>query len=171
MNLSYDLIADLPVFLAYSLEIEKEAAERLRLFAARMQAEGQPTLAATFERLATFSEQHANEVQAICKRKEIPLSAAEGVAAETASESPGLDEADTSMTVGETVKTMLTQERASAEFYAEVAKRTLNPEIRRFALQFAEEENEHARALEEWLNGAGRESFRNESLNSGEPRL
>ena len=155
MNVSYNLLADLPAFLAYSLELEKEAAERLRQFAARMEVHEEPALAATFDRLAAFSEQHAQEVQDICKNRDIPLCAAGGLTDEIVPETTESLQADTAMTVREAVAAMLTQEGASADFYADVARRTVTPEIREFALEFAEEENEHARALEKWLNGSG----------------
>ena len=153
MTVTYNLIADLPVFLAYSLELEKEAAERLSQFSLIMEKNKQPDLAETFKRLAKFSEDHANEVEKICEKRNIPLSAANNSDADNR-ESPETfhyDDAGFSMTTREAVQTMLVQEKASADFYAEVARRTVNPEIREFALTFAREEREHAEALEKWL--------------------
>ena len=154
MTVTYNLISDLPVFLAYSLELEKEAAERLSQFSSIMEKNKQPDLAETFKRLAKFSEDHANEVANICKKRSIPLSPASNfdAAEQESPETFQYDDAGFSMTTREAVETMLTQEKASADFYAEVANRTVNPEIREFALTFAREEREHAEALEDWLN-------------------
>lgn len=151
--MKHDPLTELPAFLAYSLELEKESAERLREFSAIMRTHNQHELAETFERLAHYSDKHAAEVEAICGDRELPEIPAwefDWPGAEPPEtcryESLGYD-----MSVRQALEAMLAQERDSAAFYQSVADRSGNDEIRDYAAQFAQEEREHAAALESWL--------------------
>ena len=149
----YDPIIELPVFLAYSLEMERESAERLREFSDIMRAHNQQSLAEAFEQLATYSDKHAREISQICKGKNLPTIPAwafewpEDQPPETAH----YEDISYLMSTRDALEAMLEQEQASAAFYADVADRTPNDEIKYFAREFAEEEREHARALMLWL--------------------
>lgn len=149
----YDPLIELPVFLAYSLELERESAERLREFSAIMEAHNQRGLAATFNELASYSDKHAAEVETICRNRSLP-----GIRAwefdwpdNEPPETYQYNGVSYEMSTRQALETMLAQERESAAFYQDVADRTPVSDIRGYALAFAEEEREHARALELWL--------------------
>ena len=155
--MNYDPLSDLSVFLAYSLELEQESAERLREFAGIMEAHHQDTLARTFTELAVYSDRHAAEVARICSSHNLPaLKPWEfDWPGDEPPETSGYDAVSYEMTVRQALEAMLEQEQGSAEFYADVAIRTTNAEIREYAMNFAAEEREHARALEQWLKKLG----------------
>lgn len=152
--MTYDLISDLRVFLAYSLEMEKEAVERLLEYAQVMEKLNHRELAKTLSQLATFSQEHAEEIEELGKDLQLPLITTAEIKPDT-NHSPETftpDTGPTTMTTREAVETMLLQEEESASFYSEVANRTINPQIRKFALLFAKEEQEHAHSLATWLH-------------------
>ena len=152
--MTFDLITDLRVFLAYSLEMEKEAAERLQKYSQMMEKLNHRQLAKTISELATFSQQHAEEIEELGKDLQLSLVATADInpGTEHSPETFNPENSTTTMSSREAVKTMLSQEQESADFYAEVASRTTHPQIRKFALLFAKEEKEHAATLETWLH-------------------
>ena len=128
--MNQDLISDLPLFLAHSLELERESAERLREFADTMRHHQQHALAQLFAELAGYSDLHAQEIAAICEGHKLPrLKAWEFTW-------PGEE------------PPMIDQENAAADFYAAVAAQSSDAEIVKHAAAFAQEEREHASLLQ-----------------------
>lgn len=145
-----DLISDLPLFLAHSLELERESAERLREFADTMRHHQQQALADLFAELAGYSDLHAREIAAICEGHSLPrLKAWEFTW-------PDAEPPETSayaslryeMLPETALGLMIEQESAAADFYAAVAAQSADTEIVKHASEFAEEEREHARLLQ-----------------------
>ena len=144
---------DLPTFLAYSLVVELESAERLRELAEVMAEHHRPEIEQLLLRLADYSDKHGEEVQTICG--DIPLPELHPWAFEW----PGAEPPETfdyaalryEMTPRQLLEVALELERNSAEFYAEIARRATDPEIRQHADNFAEEELSHADALVAWM--------------------
>tara|TARA_R110002110_G_scaffold111137_2_gene276819 strand:+ start:14323 stop:14850 length:528 start_codon:yes stop_codon:yes gene_type:complete len=145
-----DLISDLPLFLAHSLELERESAERLREFADTMRHHQQHALAQLFAELAGYSDLHAQEIAAICEGHKLPrLKAWEFTW-------PGDEPPETSAYAGlryemqpqTALRLMIDQENAAADFYAAVAAQSSDAEIVKHAAEFAQEEREHASLLQ-----------------------
>jgi hypothetical protein len=62
----------LPVFLAYSVVMEEEAADRHDELADVMDVHNNPDVAATFRKLAHYSRLHAQEIRDESKGLELP---------------------------------------------------------------------------------------------------
>ena len=148
-----DPVNDLATFLAHSLALERESAERLREFANTMRGHNQHELADTFEQLAGYSDLHAAEVETICGDRKLPVMQAWEFAWPDleAPETCQYDNVRYDMSKQEAIEILLAQEEASAAFYSDVARRTRDEAIRDFARAFAAEEQEHARALTQWM--------------------
>ena len=148
-----ELITNLPLFLAHSLELEQESAERLREFADTMRHHQQGELAALFDELAAFSDLHTQEIAAVCEGIDLPrLNPWEFVWPGTeAPETSGYASLRYEMQPEEALRLMAAQEGAAADFYADVAARSPDPEIVKHAAEFAREEREHEALLLERL--------------------
>lgn len=144
------LTSDLGFFLAHSLELESESAERLREVAHVMHAHRQEPLAALFEELAVHSDQHAAEVRAICDEHDLPeLTAWEyDWPANEPPETAAYDTVSYESSPREALQAMITLETNARDFYQSVADMTQDETIRKYAALFATEEAEHARLLE-----------------------
>ena len=154
-----DLITDLSLFLAHSLELEQESAERLREFADTMRHHRQQALAALFDELATYSDLHAQEVAAICASHDLPRLKPWEFAwpDEEPPETGAYADLRYEMQPETALGLMIRQETAAADFYADVAARSTDPEIVKYAAEFAAEEREHARLLQARLTTLQRE--------------
>ena len=147
-------LEQLPVFLAYSLYLEQESAERLHELADVMLRHNRRELHSLLVKLAFYSEQHADEVQAICGDTPLPelhpweYEWPDMEPPETA----GYDSLGYEMTTRQLLEQALQLEQGAAEFYAGMASRSASEEIIRHAREFAAEEREHAAALEVWLD-------------------
>jgi rubrerythrin len=148
-----DVLSDLPLFLAHSLELEQESAERLREFADTMRHHQQAELAALFDELAAFSDLHTQEIAAVCEGIELPrLKPWEFKWPDNeAPETSAYADLHYEMQPEEALRLMAAQEGAAADFYADVAARSPDPEIVKHAAEFAKEERQHAALLHERL--------------------
>ncbi len=145
-----ELVSDLRLFLAHSLELEQESAERLREFADTMRHHQQRALAELFDELATYSDLHAREVAAICEGHSLPhLKPWEFTwPDEEPPETGAYARLRYEMRPETALRLMIEQESAAADFYADVAARSADPEIVKYAAEFAAEEREHASLLQ-----------------------
>jgi rubrerythrin len=146
------ILEELPVFLAHALELETDSAERLREFAGMLEQHHQHELAVLFTELAVFSDKHAEEVAQICSEHALPVLTAWEFAWPDAEapETCTYDAVRYEMTAADALRSMLAQEVAAADFYADIASRSQHAEIRRYAAMFAEEEREHVVLLQAW---------------------
>lgn len=146
-------LEQLPVFLAYSLYLEQESAERLHELADVMLRHNRQELHSLLVKLALYSEQHADEVQAICGDTPLPelhpweYEWPDMEPPETA----GYDSLSYETTTRELLELALQLEQNAADFYDGIASHSTNKEITHHAREFAAEEREHAAALEAWL--------------------
>lgn len=146
-------IADVGEFLAHALELETEAAERYRELADSMEVHHNPQVAELFQRMAEYSDRHAEEVRARTQGLEIPAIAPwdfkwdcpEGP------ESPCSDEVNYLMTPRQALELARHNEIRGRDFYARVAAETPDRAVRLIADEMAEEESEHVRLLEQWI--------------------
>jgi rubrerythrin len=145
---------DLRLFLSHAVALEGDAAERYHELTEALDVHNNAEVADLFRRMEHFSNLHLAEAR---DRAE----AAGGVirikpwefewADEEAPESAAVDAAHYMMTPHHALKLALSAEKNAFHFYDDVRAVTTNPDVRALAAEFAEEEADHARELEQWL--------------------
>lgn len=144
---------DAPTFLAHALAFENEAAERYDELADTMEAHNNAEVAKLFRRMANFSRMHADAVKGRADGAELPhfkpwefqWKDAEGP------EVAPVERTHYLMTPYHCLQLALHNEKRGRDFYQGVADANSDSEVKRLALQMAEEEQEHVVVLEEWL--------------------
>ncbi|MGB1109670.1 MAG: ferritin-like domain-containing protein [Gammaproteobacteria bacterium] len=150
-------ITDMQRFLALAYVLEEESADRYHELADNMDVHHHPEVAAVFRELARFGEMHAAEVAELAgaslssqladssMRWELP----EGP------ETTPYDALSYGMDVHDAYDLALHNEKRGRDFYANVAEHSPDPDIRKTAAEFAQEEAEHVALLEERMSGLG----------------
>jgi rubrerythrin len=137
------------VFLAHSVALEQEAAERLYELAETMEVHNNRALHQLLTELAGYSESHAAEIGNMCQGKTLPsLQAWEYSWPEE--ESPEVflyANVHYLMSVEQALLVALEVEQNAEAFYKDVAQRSGDTHIQEMALQFAQEEYEHVKAV------------------------
>ncbi len=139
-------------FLAYSIRLESDAADRFGQLADAMDACGNREVGKLFRRLADYSRLHLADARARSGFRDIPnmkseefnwpdLESPETAAIWAADPFVGRDQA---------LDIALDAETASQLYYQSVFETTTDPEIRILAEEFAHEESEHVAELERW---------------------
>jgi len=143
------LYEDEAVFLAHSVALEQEAAERLYELAEAMAVHNSRPLHDLLIELAGYSEQHAAEVANLAAGKALPtLQAWEYSWPEE--ESPEVfhyGSVHYLMTAEQVLQLALKVEQSAQNFYEGVAARSSDPGLRATAKNFAHEEQEHVEAV------------------------
>lgn len=146
-------IPDLDTFLAYSIALEEEAAERHDELADVLEVHNNETVAAIFRKLAHYSRLHAAEVRELSAGRTLPRIAPWDFGWDDLEgpETADRDAVDYLVTPRAALEVALRNERSARRFYAGLGQWGLTPEIRETAQAFAEEETEHVELLEAWL--------------------
>ena len=144
---------DVERFLAHAVQLEREAARRYEELSAAMATEGHRELKAFFARMAHYSRLHLAQASQRAGFRELPpLRPAEyewpdGTSPETAAWAG----VDAQMDGRDALALALDGERRGHAYYAAMAATTTDPEVRRLAAEFADEEAEHVAELEKLL--------------------
>jgi rubrerythrin len=147
-----DRMIDLPTFLAYSVVMEEEAADRHDELADVMDVHNNPDVAATFRKLAHYSRLHAQEIREQSKDLQLPKIAPwefeweDGEPPETTES----DEVHYLMNRAQALRLAMENEQRAHDFYADIARHAPEVAVRALAAEFAEEEREHLDLLIEW---------------------
>jgi len=147
-------VDDINVFLAHAVELEREAARRYEELAECMRAGSNREVEGFFRQMAIFSRKHLAQAMERGGFHQLPALAPQeytwpdGVSPEQF-EWVGVD---AMIDVNTALALALSGEKRSREFYADIATATTDPEVKRMAEEFAEEEDEHVRELEKWIN-------------------
>ena len=142
----------LETFLAYSVALEEEAAERHDELADMMDVHNNPEVAATFRKLARYSRLHAQEIRDQSKSLELPKIAPwdfeweDGEPPETADS----DEVHYLMNRAQALRLAMENEQRAHDFYADISRAAPSEAVRALAAEFAEEEKEHLDLLIAW---------------------
>lgn len=146
-------MTDLDTFLAYSVALEEEAAERHDELADMMEVHNNPEVADTFRKLAHYSRLHAREIRDRSQGSELPRIAPWDFGWETMEgpETAGIDEMNYLMDTTQALRVAMGNERRAHDFYFAISEESPNPEVRALAAEFADEEKEHLDLLEKWL--------------------
>jgi len=148
-----ELYHDELVFLAHSVALEQEAAERLQELAHTMEAHNNPELRDLLMELADYSAAHADEVCRLCGGRNLPrLNAWEySWPAEEAPESFHYAKVHYLMSTEQALQVALEVEQNAQLFYADVAQGADNHSLQLLAERFAREEQEHVQQLRQRL--------------------
>lgn len=143
-------------FLAYSEELERESQERYSELAAAMATHHNPEVADFFEEMARQAGEHLAEVLQISAGRELPALAPWDFQWPTAEppESFSYEALHYRMSLHEAMALALSNEQAAERFYRQYGEDSEDAQVQRLAAQFAEEEAEHARALERLMTTA-----------------
>ena len=144
--MSYD-----PRFLAHTVALEEEAMTRYRELAEAMETHNNPEVAAFFRRMSEESAKHLAEVRTFAEGQALPeLAAWEFDWPGEAPESASYEALHYRMDLRSAMELALANERAAEAFYRDAAA-AADPQTADLARGFADEEQEHARRLEELI--------------------
>lgn len=137
-------------FLAYSEELERESQERYGELAAAMATHHNREVAEFFTEMARQAGEHLAEVLQISAGRTLPALKPWDFQWPTAEppETFSYEALHYRMSLHAAVALALHNERAAERFYRQYGVGSDDRAVRRLAAQFAEEEAEHARALE-----------------------
>ena len=146
-------ITDLDTFLAYSVALEEEAAERHDELADMMAVHNNPEVEATFRKLAGYSRLHAREIRDHARGSDLPRIAPWDFGWETAEgpETTDIGEASYLMTPARALRIAMGNEQRAHDFYRAISRESPDPDVRALAAEFADEEQEHLALLQQWL--------------------
>lgn len=144
---------DVATFLAYSLVIEQEAAERLGELADSMEVHHHHQAAQLLFKLQFYSEQHVNEVGEIANQYVLPELRPWDY------QWPGQEPPETlayadfnyQMSVQQVLQLARKVETSAAGFYQEIADNSHQEQVKLLAASFAAEEWEHVAAVEKLM--------------------
>jgi rubrerythrin len=145
-------IASTSEFMAYAYAMEAEAAERYAEFADSMEMHNNREVAELFRKLARIEQRHADQILEQMGWKQSPASSAnyrwEGT---EGPETADPTELHYLMQPYHALQIAMLNEKRARDFFAHLAKMTTNAGVRKEALEMQEEEAEHVRLIEEWL--------------------
>ena len=144
----------LALFLAHALALENDAAERYAELADSLAVHNNPEVAQLFRTLGAYSRRHHQEVAGIAESVgHIPRLAPWEFSWYTPEppETSAFDGTNYLMTPRDALELALTAEQQGYNYYAAAAERAADPEVKRLATHFAEEEAAHVRTVASWL--------------------
>ncbi len=146
-------MTDLDTFLAYSVALEEEAAERHDELADMMEVHNNPDVADTFRKLAHYSRLHAREIRDHSEGSDLPVIAPWDFGWETMEgpETADIGEMNYLMTTRQALQIAMGNEKRAHDFYSGISRESPDAAVRALAGEFADEEKEHLALLEKWL--------------------
>ena len=146
-------IGSLADLLAVAYQIEADAAERYDTLAGQMEQHNNPELVATFRDLSRAEGIHRDEIKRLAGDFDVVAHAREA-ARWTKGESPeavDLAGAHYMMTPWHALRLALAGEQRALAFFKEVVETTTDPEVKKMAEEFVEEEAEHVNLVHRLL--------------------
>ncbi|OGA16440.1 MAG: rubrerythrin [Betaproteobacteria bacterium RIFCSPLOWO2_02_FULL_63_19] len=148
----------LPEFLAHAVALEHEAAERYLELADMMESYRNDEVSSVFRDMVRFSQMHRDEIKARVGSIELPKLRSWQYRWRTPPEMGGEEGFDYMIEPYHALKYARGNEARAMEYYRSVATESKDPEVRRLATDFANEETEHVAALDAWLARTARPS-------------
>lgn len=149
------MIDDIETFLRCAAALEADAASGYDELAAQMSSGGAEELVKLFVQFGDFSRLHHKEMhekQFEYLGRTFPDDAGEFVwPDEYSPENPQAIAELAGMTARRAIETALETERRACDFYSAVAGQTTSTLVQELAQEFADEEAEHVRHLQRWL--------------------
>jgi rubrerythrin len=145
-------IRDLDTFLAYSVALEEEAAERHDELADMMEVHHNPEVAETFRKLAHYSRLHAQEIRDHAKGHSLPVIAPWEFGWEDMEgpETADIGAVNYLMNTAAALRIATANEQRAHDFYFSISRDSPDSAVRALAGEFAEEEKEHLELLKKW---------------------
>jgi len=133
--------------------LEEEAAERHDELADMMEVHNNPEVAETFRKLAHYSRLHAQEIRDRSQGSELPKIAPWDFGWETMEGPETADISDMNYLMGtaHALRIAMGNEQRAQDFYLAISEESPDAEVRAVAGEFADEEKDHLRLLEQWL--------------------
>jgi rubrerythrin len=148
------------LFLAHSIKLEEEAALRFSQLADAMTTSGNVEVGQLFRCLARYSRMHLDDARERAGFRTLPaLTQADYEWPDIESpEAASIWAADPLIGREQALRVAFEAESAGLAYYQHIAESSIDPEVRRFAQEFADEERQHVAELGRWiaLNAAGR---------------
>jgi rubrerythrin len=147
-------VKDVTTFLAHAIQVEHDAARRYEDLTHSMEAYGNREVEALFRQLGELSRRHLKWAMARGAFQTLPQFSREefewpdGISPEAV----GWQGVDGVMDELSALEVALEGEVGGYEYYKAVAQSAQDPEIRRMAAEFAEEESEHVAELQLWID-------------------
>lgn len=140
-------------FLALSMLLEYESADRLRELSIFMRDHDSAEVSELLAKLADYSDQHASEIRELSEGKVLPELATLDLSWEglEGPETTAYESVNPQMTVDDMLQLALRNEIKGQDFYTEISLQSPSAEVRKLAAEFASEENEHVMLLEQWI--------------------
>lgn len=149
-----DKMTDLDTFLAYSIALEEEAADRHDELADMLDVHHNPGVAATFRKLAHYSRLHAQEIREHAEGRELPVIAPWDFGWEDMEgpETGDIAAVNYLMNTAQALAIAMGNEQRAHDFYHDISLASPAAEVRKMAADFAEEESEHLDLLRMWVD-------------------
>lgn len=141
----------LPEFLAHAIAMEQEAADRYLELADMMEAHRNDAVSTVFRDMCRYSELHRDSIRARVGAIELPVLRSWQYRWRTPPEVGGEEGFDYLIEPYNALRYARGNELRSMKYYRAAAAQAQDAELRRLAGEFADEEKEHVRALDEWL--------------------
>lgn len=153
-------IDSVETFLALSLLLEYESADRLRELARLMRAQDATDLADLLDRLAGYSRKHAEEIHELAEGRVLPELASDIVAWEGAEgpETTAFESVTPDLSREDMLQIALRNETRGQDFYTRISLESPSEAVRPMAADFAAEENEHVMLLQQWIEAERKKS-------------
>lgn len=146
-------VTTVEAFLALSMLLEFESADRLRELSLCMRQHHAEELAQLLDKLAGYSDLHASDIQERCDGHVLPDLATMGVSWEglEGPETTVYESITADMNPYDVLQIALRNEIKGQDFYANIALKSPDEHVRKMAAEFADEENEHVMIIEQWI--------------------
>ena len=141
----------LPEFLAHAVALEHEAADRYLELADMMEAHRNDAVSAVFRDMTRFSQMHHDEIKARVGAIELPQLKSWEYRWRSPPEVGGEEGFDYMIEAYNALKYAHANELRAMQYYRSVAEESTDPDVRRLAAEFANEETEHVAALDKWI--------------------
>ena len=146
-----DAATSLDAFFAAAIAMEEEAAQRYEEFADAMDMHNNVEVASMFRRLAAVEARHAEELMAQRGWTALPLLPRIAFEGCEGPETAPADAVHYLMTPWHVLTLALANEERAVRFFEQLARSTTDAAIRRAALEFKAEEEEHVELVREWM--------------------
>jgi len=141
----------LPEFLAHAIAMENESAERYLELADMMETYDNVDVSKLFREMNRFSILHRDSVKERAGTIELPKMKSWQYRWTSPPEMGDEDAFDRELDPFSALRYARENEIRAMEYYRTVAEESQDPEVKRLASEFAEEEQEHADALDGWI--------------------
>lgn len=140
-------------FLVHAIRLEQEAALRFGQLADAMLTQGNREVGRLFRQLADYSQLHLADARERAGYRDLPPLRPEDYTWPDieSPEAAAIWAADPMLGREQALEVALEAEQAGMDYYSNVMKSTIDPELRALAKEFADEEAGHVAELKRWI--------------------